>query len=106
MRKTIKKYLVSILGALSALCIVFGGVFSAQGKGAVEAAAEIVAEKQNITLAEGATQAITDTPVVMDGLTVTISSSVSLSDSRFGVAFTAENGTAPLLNLIVSVKSG
>lgn len=124
MRKTIKKYLVSILGALSALCIVFGGVFSAKKNDVTIASADAVAMEWS--LGNGSPSASYDsatgistfsnatwdwlhyskgnTAVKLDGLTLTLGASHQVSGARFGLAFTSGEPTTYPLNSTDNVK--
>ena len=122
MKKTIRKWLTSALGALSAVCLIFGGALSAQGKGAVEADAETIAmEWSNGATADASGKTTftlrgtgntndrvnSTTSVKMDGLSVTIASTETINaESRFGFSFVGEsNATTAPFNVMVRVPT-
>ncbi len=110
MKKTMRKILAGILGGVSALCLVFGGVLSINDNAIVTSSAEMVASTewtvpswdQNVYTVQQDTETemthftglntwgkriYHNEKLTLDGLTVTIGSTNMVAGSRFGFGF-------------------
>ncbi len=107
MKKTMKKYISAILGAVSALCMIFGGVLTVKDNATMvaEASAFAATWSNGATADENGTTSFTlsgtgstnekvttTNAVKADGLKVTLSSTETASESRFGFSFIGSSG--------------
>lgn len=115
MKKTMQKCISAILGAVSALCIIFGGVSAVKDDAIITSSAEMVTSTEWSLVAGAATATYddatgnttfsntnwewghhmtTNTPVALDGLTLTLGANHQKSGERFGLALTPAKSTS------------